>query len=247
MVTSLERTSKGYLMTAFDKEYRKLVLKIFEDGDALLCRNGSTLQIPNYSFTLKDMAKDHKLTLRKMFYKGVLGEFNTLVSPTQLVNVSQFKARGCNYWEKWAGPVGGLNLDYYNQMHPQLNDVINNIKEDPNSRRHVINLWNHENVMNGSLSLPCCWWALTFTVQEDTLHLVWIQRSVDTAVGLPSDVYLAYLFMEYVCDRTGLDVGSCMFALSNVHIYSEHVDGLDELLKLDEEEYGTRINFELKA
>jgi len=229
----------------FNAEYKKLVSLILLEGDWILGRNGVTMQIPSYSFTVPDMKEHHKLTIRKMFYGGVLGEFKTLIDPYPLTNVKKFENNGCNYWKEWAGPHGELNLDYANMLHPQLEDVIEQIKNNPSSRRHRIELWNHNNLKE--LSLPCCWHGLTFTVQESTLHLTWIQRSVDTAVGLPSDVYLAYLFMEHIAGLTGLEIGSCMFALSNVHIYEEHIPGLQKLLATIEEDYGKLIQFKLKA
>jgi thymidylate synthase len=181
-----------------------------------------------------------------MFYKGVKGEFDTLVDfMNPLTNVSQFEENGCNYWSEWAGDKGELNLDYYNRLHPQLEFVIEQIKRDPQSRRHVVSLWNHETI--GEVSLPCCWHNLTFSVIDDLLHLTWTQRSVDTAVGLPSDVYLAYLFMDHVARQTGLRIGSCMFSLSNVHIYTEHLEGVNELLLRTEADYEKPLKFQLKA
>ena len=217
-----------------NEEYRKLVIEILSDGTWQDGRNGMQKIIPHYSFTINDMEKDHKLTLRKMYYKGVLGEFKTLISPTPLTNVSQFEENGCNYWKEWSGNKGELNLDYWNKMHPQLEEIIEQIKIDPHSRRHVISLWDHKSVTSGELSLACCWHGLTFSVIDDTLHLVWQQRSVDTMVGLPSDVYLAFLFMNHISVETGHKVGSCMFSLSNVHIYAEMEEAAYEILKRNE-------------
>ena len=231
-----------------NQEYKKLVQHVLDHGKKQDCRNGSQLIIPHYSFTL-DMseAENHDLKLRKMHYKGVIGEFKTLVLGEQLTNVSQFEENGCNYWKDWAGPNGELNLDYYNQMHPQLEDVIEQIKENPDSRRHVVNLWDHFNVNNDTLSLPCCWHNLTFSVIKGEIHLTWTQRSVDTMVGLPSDIYLAYMFLLHVAIQTDNIVGTVMFSLSNVHIYSEHVEGANELLKRDETDFNKPLKFELKA
>ena len=235
-------------MSQYNDEYRKLVIKILTEGHLQDCRNGKQLILPNYSFTVDDMFSDHKLLLRKMYYKGVLGEFLTLVDPTSLQNVEQFEANGCNYWSEWSGPNGELNLDYHNMLHPQLEDIIDSIKTDPGSRRHVISLWNHTNVQNGSLSLPCCWHNLTFSVIDNTLHLTWTQRSVDTMVGLPSDVYLAFLFMEYIATPLGLTVGSCMFSLSNVHCYTEHIQSAYELITdRTIEDFDKPLKFQLKA
>ncbi len=212
-------------MSQYNHEYRQLVIKILLDGKEQSGRNGKTKIIPNWSFTIDNMKTDHKLLLRKMHYKGIEGEFKTLIDPKPLTNVKQFEENGCNYWSNWAGPNGELRLDYHDEMVRQLPALIEGIKNDPNGRRHIINLWNHDNVQRGVLSLPCCWHNLTFSVIDDTLHLTWVQRSVDTMVGLPSDVYLAYLFMEHVAKETSLDMGSCMFSLSNVHIYDAHTDG----------------------
>ncbi len=233
-------------MSQYNEAYRQLVIKILTEGHLQDCRNGKQLILPSYSFTVNDMENDHKLLFRKMYYKGILGEFLTLISPYPLTNIKQFEANGCNYWKDWGGPNGELNLDYHNMLHPQLEDVISNIKTDPTSRRHVISLWNHDNVQNGSLSLPCCWHNLTFSIIDNTLHLKWTQRSVDTMVGLPSDVYLAYLFMNHVAEATGLKIGSCMFSLSNVHCYSEHIENAYELVKRTEEDFDKPLSFKLK-
>jgi thymidylate synthase len=232
-------------MTQFNTEYRKLVIKILTDSTLQKCRNGEQLIIPHYSFTIDDMKNDHTLLLRKMYYKGVLGEFKTIIDSKPLTNVSQFEANGCNYWKKWSGPNGELRLDYHDELAKQLPGLIEGIKNDPNSRRHVISLWNHENVSMGVLSLACCWWGLTFSVINNTLHLTWTQRSVDTTVGLPSDVYLAYLFMDHIAKECDLAIGSCMFSLSNVHVYTKHIENAYELVKRTDADYDKPLKFEL--
>ncbi len=181
-----------------------------------------------------------------MYYKGVVGEFKTLVSPIPLTNVSQFEANGCNYWKEWADEDGSLTLDYYNMLHPQLEDIITQIKADPTNRRHVIELWNHENVKSGKLSLPSCWHGMTFSIIDGTVHMKWVQRSVDVMVGLPADVMLAYLFMDKIATECELVKGTCMFALSNVHIYSEHLSSAKKLLTRTKEDHHRSLKFEVK-
>jgi len=228
-------------------EYKQLVKKILSLGVKQEGRNGNTLVIPHYSFTLDHSYSDqHTLKLRKMFYKGVQGEFDTLIDPTPLTNVSQFKANGCNYWEKWGDKDGNINVDYHNKLHPQLLDVINGIISNPSSRRHVVDLWDHDLCEIDKLSLPCCWNQLVFSVIDGYLHMTWTQRSVDTMIGLPADIYLSVLFMEYVANITNLKVGSCMYSLSNVHIYESHIPNAQILLGRTEEDFDKKLDFELK-
>jgi len=234
-------------MSNLSKEYKKLVKYILDNGISQNGRNGNVLIIPFYSFTLDfSNPENAKLKLRKIYTKGIEGEFKTLISKEPLTNVKQFEKNGCNYWKAWAKEDGSLNLDYYNELHPALENIIKQIKENPNSRRHVISLWNNDHVFNNSLSLPCCWHNLTFSVIKDILYLTWTQRSVDTMVGLVSDIYLAYLFMDYVAKQCNLKIGKCMFALSNVHIYKEHIDGAKEILKRTEKDFNKPLKFLLK-
>jgi thymidylate synthase len=231
------------------REYKDLVSHIMQYGIDQECRNGSQRIIPHWSFTLDFSGGEEtaKLKLRKMYYKGIKGEFNTLIDPEPLTNVSQFEKHGCNYWKAWAAEDGSINIDYHNEMHPQLERLIEDIEIDPNSRRLMLDLWVHNNVYNNYLSLPCCWHNLTFSVIAGTLHMKWTKRSVDTMIGLPSDIYLAYLFMQYVADKTKLNLGTCMFSLSNVHIYKEHFKGAIEILNRTEEDFDKVLKFELKA
>jgi len=230
-----------------NNKYKKLVRNVLNNGIDTECRNGIQRILPHYSFIVDFGKESAKLTLRKMYYTGVKGEFETLISPYPLTNVGQFEARGCNYWSEWAGPNGELNLDYHNQLHPQLEDVILQILDDPDSRRHVIDLWDHSNVKNGTLSLACCWYSMVFSIIDNTLNMTWTQRSVDTMVGLPSDIYLAWLFMDYVANKTNLHIGSCMFSLSNVHIYFEHLDNAYVLLGRTENDFDKPLKFKVKV
>jgi len=232
---------------SYNEEYKKLVEHILVNGIWQEGRNGNTLVVPNYSFTIDNMEEDWRLKLRKLYIKGIYGEFLTLIDPTPLTNVSQFEANECNYWKLWAKEDGSINVDYHNMLQPRLSNLIHEINTDPSSRRHIINLWDQNHVDSGELSLACCWHNLTFSVIAGTLHLTWTQRSVDTMIGLPSDVYLAHLFMQYIATMCNLKIGSCMFSLSNTHIYEEHISGAKELLTRTEADYDKKLSFELKA
>ena len=219
-----------------DKEYLALLEKIIYKGKWIEGRNGRTLGIPFHSFTIN--AKDWALSLRRTYYKGVKGEWKTLMdTENPLTNVMQFEANGCPYWRLWAKEDGSLNLDYYNRLHPQLEDIIEQIKKDPYSRRHVVSLWNHENVQSGELSLPCCWYSMVFTVIGGVLNITWVNRSLDVYYGLPADIYLARLFLEHVAKEVNLPFGDINFVASNVHLYENQIQAAKELLEGKEPSY----------
>lgn len=230
-----------------NSKYKTLIKKVLKYGTKQEGRNGNTLIVPHYSFIL-DLGSNvsHICTLRKTYYKGVEGEFKTFIDDTPLTNVSQFEANGCNYWKLWSEDDGSINVDYHNMMHPQLENIISDIQQNPNSRRHHIELWNPDNVRDDSLSLPCCWHGLTFTVINDVLHLKWTQRSVDVLIGLPADIYLSYMFMRHIAGICNLKIGTCMYSLSNVHVYEEHIPGAIEILKRNKTDYDKPISFKLK-
>ena len=132
--------------------YRALVLEVLTNGETIKGRNGDTLEI--FGTTLKLDVSGSKLPLitgRKMFYKGIIGEFLAFLQ-TNCRHVTDFTSRGCNYWELWSEDDGSLNIDY--PPGKQLDDIIKNIQSDPHSRRHIIDLWNSQNLTN--LSLHCC-------------------------------------------------------------------------------------------
>jgi len=235
-------------MNEYDKKYKKLIQYVLSKGIEQRCRNGYQLIIPFYNFNLNFSKKNnHILNLRKINYKPIIGEFTTLINTkNKLVNIKQFKNNSCNYWDKWADKYGKINLDYYNMLHPQLQLIIDQIKNDPYSRRHIIELWNYKNVFSKSLSLPCCWHNLTFSVINTKLFMSFTIRSNDIMVGNPADIYLAYLFHKHVADHTGYNQSTCNFSIRNAHIYKEHVNNAIKLLKRTNSDYNKPLYFKLK-
>lgn len=225
----------------YNDKYKTLIRTVINTGSHQEGRNGQQKIIPAHSFTINH--KDWRLNLRKMHYKGVEGEFKTLISKTPLTNVQQFRDNGCNYWDMFAEVDGSINLDYYNELQKQLPGIIEQIKAEPHSRRHVIDLWNHENLEN--LSLPCCWYSMIFSVIGNTINIIWNQRSCDVALGLPSDVYLAHLFLKHIAEQTGTIPGVMTFNLANVHLYEQHINNAKILLTRTEQDYNTPLKFEL--
>ena len=205
---------------SMDKIYLELGYKIITEGLRREGRNGYTYSL--FGTQLKYDLKDGfpLLNCRRIFYKGVVGEFKSFIEDAS--TVAEFEANGCNFWKMW-GP--DLILDY--PPRKQLDYVINLIKTEPASRRMVISLWHPENI--GKLSLECCHTQYQFSVREGRVCLVWTQRSVDYAIGAPADFILAALYTITIANECGLEPGEITFNFGDTHLYEEHVEAFRKL------------------
>lgn len=221
------------------REYKDLVKQVLEQGELKPGRNGNTISLIGTQLKF-DATNIPLLNSRKIFYKGVVGEFSAFMN--KCTTIKEFKDRGCNYWDAWADEQGQLKLDYTMQLHlplitlkglqtPQLEALKIGLVNDKFSRRHLINLWVPENLHN--LSLPCCHYSYQFIVSTDNkLHMIWNQRSADTMVGIPSDMILAYLWVQCLSKELGFEPGIVTMNFGDTHIYEEHIAGAKQYLEV---------------
>lgn len=221
------------------REYKDLVKQVLEQGELKPGRNGNTISLIGTQLKF-DAANIPLLNGRKIFYKGVVGEFSAFMN--FCIGLSDFKERGCNYWEAWASNKETLCLDYVDQLHEkqvkikdawysQLDALKIGLVNDKFSRRHIINLWVPENLH--LLSLPCCHYSYQFIVSTDNkLHMIWTQRSADTMVGIPSDMILAYLWVQCLSKELGFEPGIVTMNFGDTHIYEEHIVGAKQYLEV---------------
>ena len=209
----------------WENSYINLVLDILANGELKKCRNGIVKSVFGKTLTV-DMQEDGFPILqgRKIFYKGVFGELAAMLSNSQ--SIQEFKKHGCNYWDSWANKNGKLNIDYgrlwrnFNGID-QLLKLRETLKCNPNDRRLIISGWNPENLEQ--LSLPCCHMLYQWYVRDSNkLDMIWYQRSVDTMIGLPSDIIFAAAWNLLLCNELGFKPGKLTFMLGDTHIYSEH-------------------------
>jgi len=222
---------------SIDKAYKKLGMQIINNGIWQEGRNGRTLSL--FGTQLKyDLSNGFPLlNMRKIFHKGVVGEFISFLQDSK--NVAEFEANGCPYWKLWAGENGELVLDY--PPRAQLDYAINLIKNEPASRRILIDLWNPDN--RGKLSLDPCHTQYQFSVRQGKLDMVWTQRSVDFAIGAPSDFILAALYVITIANECDLIPGEITFNFGDTHLYEEHIELFTKLLR--DTCYGTSVGFRL--
>lgn len=228
-------------MQQFEMRYAKLVDKILKHGEKKACRNGYTCSIfgESFEFDMSDKPEFPLLNGRRIYYKGILGELAAMLRGPS--NVKDFELYGCNYWKDWADDEGNLNIDYGNLWSNwngvnQLEELIEKLRKSPNDRRLLINTWKPDTIKD--LSLPCCHYSYQWYVREGKyLDMIWIQRSVDTMIGLPSDIVLAAAWNIIIANQVGLTPGRIKMDLGDTHIYEEHIPKAKE--------YVTRVAFKV--
>lgn len=211
----------------FEQDYCNLIEKIIFSGQRRETRNHPTYSIFGEKLEINSLEHGHLplITGRKMYPKGILGEFAAMLRG--VTNVADFEKFGCNYWGQWADEDGALRVDYGNTWRDfegfdQLANVIETLKKDPSDRRMLISGWRPHKL--AELSLPCCHMLYQWYVEPDTgyLQMLWYQRSVDTLVGLPSDILLAAIWNILLAKEVGRPPGKITMMLGDTHIYASH-------------------------
>lgn len=220
-------------------QYGKLINKVLSKGEKRKSRAGDVYSLFGEALTI-DVGKEFPLLQgRKIFYKGVLGELAAMFRGPK--SVGDFRAMGCNYWDAWGSsedvysapgegiiPKGTLNLDYGNAWIDfngvnQLENLVKTLQTNPTDRRMLITGWRPDRL--AELSLPCCHLLYQWYVREGKyLDMVWYQRSVDTMVGLPSDVVLAAAWNILLANQCGYTPGIIKLMLGDTHIYANHLE-----------------------
>lgn len=223
--------------TINEREYLNLLGDVLDNGYLSESRAGETYSLPNLNATFDLRLGFPLLTTRQMFPAGVIGELAAFVRGAE--DLATFKKFGCNYWdanaanwppnkdlpkEKWrVGRIYGAVWRSLNGVD-QLTNVIENIKTDPYSRRHVVSAWDGK--CEGAL--PPCHIMFQFYVRRGQLSCHVYMRSVDLCVGLPSDILLYGVLMSLVAKDTGLTPALLTFSFGDAHIYTNHLDDLTQ-------------------
>jgi thymidylate synthase len=131
-------------------------------------------------------------------------------------------------WRTWRAPVFGANRMGIKHID-QLTDLINGIKKDPNSRRHIITAWNPGEL--DLMALPPCHMMAQFYVSNGRLSCQMYQRSADMFLGVPFNIASYALFTHMIAQVCDLEVGELIVTIGDAHIYNNHFDQVKEQLK----------------
>ena len=218
------------------QEYLDLLKKVKESGKPKGDRTGTgTLSIFGHQmrFDLKDSFP--LLTTKKIHFKSVAYELLWFLKGD--TNIKYLKDNGVSIWDEWADENGDLGPVYGKQwrdwkgangFHDQISNVIDQIKNNPNSRRHIVSAWNVAEIP--SMALAPCHILFQFYVQEGKLSCQLYQRSADIFLGVPFNIASYALLTHMIANVCDLEVGDFVHTLGDAHLYNNHLTQADEQL-----------------
>jgi thymidylate synthase len=130
-------------------------------------------------------------------------------------------------WRKWRKPIIRINKVIL-QNHDQLLELIDGIKNDPYSRRHIISAWNPGEL--DMMALPPCHMMAQFYVNNGKLSCQMYQRSADMFLGIPFNIASYALFTHMIAQVCNLEVGELIITIGDAHIYENHIEQVKEQL-----------------
>ncbi len=138
-------------------------------------------------------------------------------------------------WRHFGAEYKSWDTDYNGRGIDQLAQVVEKLKSNPTDRRMIVMAWNPTQL--NQMALPPCHYGFQVTVSGGRLNLLWNQRSVDVALGLPFNIASYALLLHLLAKEADLGEGLLTGFLADTHIYSNHVEGLKEQLSRDADKY----------
>jgi len=179
------------------------------------------------------------LTTKKLHLKSIIYELLWFLNGD--TNIKYLNDHGVSIWDEWADENGELGPVYGRQWRSwatpdgrtidQIDWVIREIKERPNSRRMVVSAWNPADI--DDMALPPCHCMFQFQVMEGRLNCQLYQRSCDVFLGVPFNIASYALLTMMMAQVTGLKPGTFVHTLGDAHLYANHLDQADEQLQRD--------------
>ncbi|WP_455094514.1 thymidylate synthase [Prevotella koreensis] len=170
------------------------------------------------------------LTTKKLHLKSIIHELLWFLKGN--TNVKYLQENGVRIWNEWAdengelGPVYGHQWrswpDYQGGTIDQIKNVLDQIKNSPDSRRMIVSAWNVAEVEK--MALPPCHTMFQFYVAEGRLSLQLYQRSADTFLGVPFNIASYALLLQMMAQVTGLEAGDFIHTTGDTHLYLNHIE-----------------------
>ncbi|MBS1170717.1 MAG: Thymidylate synthase 2 [Burkholderiaceae bacterium] len=183
------------------------------------------------------------LTTKKLHVRSIFHELLWFLQGG--TNIRYLNDNGVSIWDEWATPEGELGPVYgaqwrawkgeHGETIDQVAEVIRSIRQNPNSRRHIINAWNVavlpderkspvQNALEGRMALPPCHVMYQFWVANGKLSCMMTQRSGDVFLGIPFNGASLALLTHMVAQQCDLEPGEIVHSIGDLHLYLNHVE-----------------------
>lgn len=219
------------------KQYLDLLRHVRDNGVLKSDRTGTgTRSVFGYQMRFNLDEGFPLLTTKKLHLKSIIYELLWFLRGD--TNVHYLQEHGVRIWNEWAGLDGDLGHiygyqwrswpDYDGGCIDQISQAIDDIKNNPDSRRIIVSAWNVADL--GRMNLPPCHMLFQFYVANGRLSLQLYQRSADIFLGVPFNIASYALLLMMVAQVTGLHPGDFVHTLGDAHIYTNHFEQVEEQL-----------------
>ena len=213
------------------EQYHDLLKHILENGTQKSDRTGvGTISVFGYQMRF-DMEEGFPLlTTKKLHLRSIIHELLWFLKGD--TNVAYLRENNVTIWDEWADEQGNLGPIYGHQWRSwpshsgghidQISKVTDQIRNNPDSRRHIVSAWNVADIEQ--MALPPCHCLFQFYVADGKLSCQLYQRSADVFLGVPFNIASYALLLQMVAQVCGLEPGEFIHTFGDVHLYTNHVD-----------------------
>jgi len=213
------------------KQYLDLMSHVYENGTVKTDRTGTgTKSVFGYQMRFDLSEGFPVVTTKKLHLRSIIHELLWFLKGD--TNIGYLKDNGVKIWDEWADEDGNLGPVYGSQWRSwptakgqhidQISQVIEQIKNTPDSRRLIVSAWNVGEIEN--MALPPCHAFFQFYVADGKLSCQLYQRSADIFLGVPFNIASYALLNMMMAQVTGLEVGDFIHTLGDAHLYSNHME-----------------------
>ena len=213
------------------KQYHDLLRRILDEGVQKEDRTGTgTISVFGHQMRFNMEDGFPCLTTKKLHLKSIIYELLWFLNGD--TNIKYLNENGVRIWNEWADEDGDLGHIYgfqwrswpdYNGGHiDQISQVVETLKNNPDSRRIIVSAWNVADIPN--MNLPPCHAFFQFYVADEKLSLQLYQRSADVFLGVPFNIASYALLLQMMAQVTGLKTGDFVHTFGDAHIYNNHME-----------------------
>lgn len=213
------------------KQYLDLLQRVLDEGVEKKDRTGTgTISVFGHQMRFDLSEGFPLLTTKKLHLRSIIHELLWFLNGE--TNTSYLNERGVRIWDEWADENGDLGKIYGYQWRSwsspdnedidQIKSVVDSIKNNPDSRRHIVSAWNVGDL--DKMALPPCHILFQFYVADGKLSCQLYQRSADIFLGVPFNISSYALLLMMMAQATGLKPGTFVHTLGDAHIYLNHID-----------------------